>query len=78
MKFFASCARSNKCLIGQSISYTLANLQPFSPHQRTALHVAAEEGHTDTVKCLVGRQADINVKHTCSGVSTYIYEALSL
>ena len=69
-KLFASCVESHKRLIGRSILYTFAT---FSFNQKTPLHVAAEGGHTDTVKCLVDGKADMNVKHTCSGVSIHLW-----
>ena len=34
-----------------------------SPHQDTPLHMAAQNGHTDTVKCLIDKGAVINVKN---------------
>ena len=47
----------------------------FSLHQRTPLHLAAKEGHTNTVTYLIGYNngADINTKDMF-GVSTCIYE----
>ena len=33
-----------------------------SPHQKTALHLAAEGGHVDTVTCLVEKGANTNIK----------------
>ena len=39
-----------------------------SPHQYTPLHVAAEEGHTDSVQCLIDKGAEINIKDN-AGVS---------
>lgn len=36
----------------------------YSSHQRTPLHTAAAAGHTDTVRCLVDKAADINIKNT--------------
>ena len=32
-----------------------------SPHQDTPLHMAARNGHTDTVKCLIDKGAGINI-----------------
>ena len=40
-----------------------------SPHQMTALHRAAFEGQVDTVRCLVDKGADINIKDDKNGVS---------
>ena len=33
-----------------------------SPHQLTPLHLAADNGHTDTVQCLIEKGADVNIK----------------
>ena len=33
-----------------------------SPHQRTPLHWAAVEGHTDSVELLIQAGADVNIK----------------
>ena len=33
-----------------------------SPHQLTPLHQAAVQGHTDTVRCLIDKGADMNIK----------------
>ena len=41
-----------------------------SLHQSTPLHVAAEGGHMDIVKCLVGEEADIKKKNK-DGVRDY-------
>ena len=42
-----------------------------SPHQRTTLHLAAQEGRFERVKDLVERGADVNVRDV-DGVSDYI------
>ena len=42
--------------------YLLSLIVSFSPHQWTALLVAAERGHIDIVRYLVGQGADINIK----------------
>ena len=34
----------------------------YSPHQKSSLHIAAEAGHVDTVRCLVDKGADLNIK----------------
>ena len=34
----------------------------FSPYQTTPLHRAADEGHVNTVQCLVEKGADISTK----------------
>ena len=34
----------------------------YSPHQKSPLHIAAEAGHVDTVRCLVNKGADLNIK----------------
>ena len=34
----------------------------YSPHQKTPLHWAAEEGHVDIVRYLVDKGADFNIK----------------
>ena len=34
----------------------------YSPHQFTPLHIAAKAGHVDTVRCLVDKGANINIK----------------
>jgi len=39
-----------------------------SPHQFTPLHKSTEKGHTDTVKYLIEKGADLNIKSN-SGVS---------
>jgi len=39
-----------------------------SPHQDTPLHLAAFDGHTDIVQCLIGKGAGINIKDN-DGVS---------
>ena len=39
-----------------------------SPHQDTPLHLAAFNGFTDTVQCLIEKGAEINIKDN-SGVS---------
>ena len=50
------------------------------PHQRTLLHLAAENGHVDIVTYLVAKKASINIKDDM-GVSdttyTYIYILLT-
>ena len=35
-----------------------------SPHQDTPLHIAARNGHTDTVQCLIDKGAGINIKNS--------------
>ena len=34
-----------------------------SPYQLTPLHMAAHAGHVDTVRCLVDKGADTNIKN---------------
>ena len=34
-----------------------------SPHQETPLHKAAYHGQEDTVRCLVDKGADVNIKN---------------
>ena len=40
-----------------------------SPHQYTPLHLAAEGGHVDTVRYLVDKGADLNIKNDWFKVS---------
>ena len=39
-----------------------SNQHPFSLNQQTPLHLAAREGHRDTVQLLVGKQANTNTR----------------
>ena len=46
----------------------------YSLHQHTPLHIAAEAGHSDTVRCLVDKGVDTNIKNRF-GVSEREYTA---
>ena len=45
-----------------SASYRLHYIEVCSSHQETPLHKAAYHGQEDSVRCLVDKGADVNIK----------------